>query len=161
MKSQNESKIISYSMDEGEKSISIYQEPARIKGMKILMLNDGDDIWFYSPRTSRVRKIASHQKNQSVNGSDFSYEDMSTKDHRKDYNCKLIGEEKRSDVNCYKIEMKAKNDDKIYPRIIFWVDKSNFLGKEAEFFDTSFEREESRRVEVSGESRESREDNGE
>lgn len=129
------SKIKSYSMDKNDKGISIYTSPARIKGMKMLILNDGDDIWFYSPRTARVRKIASHQKNQSVNGSDFSYEDMSMKDHRKDYNCTLAGNEKKGGNECYKIEMKAKTDDKIYKKIIFWVDKNNYVPVEAHFFD--------------------------
>jgi len=91
---KNTSKLISYSIDKGDKGLMEYSSPARIKGMKILMLNDGDDIWFYSPRTARVRKIASHQKNQSVNNSDFSYEDLSTEDRREDYACKLLGEEK-------------------------------------------------------------------
>ncbi|MGD9201685.1 MAG: hypothetical protein PVI26_08995, partial [Chitinispirillia bacterium] len=46
---ENVSKIEGYSMDKGVKNISVYTSPARIKGMKILSLNDGDDIWFYSP----------------------------------------------------------------------------------------------------------------
>lgn len=129
------SKMISWSMDKNDKSISEYVSPARIKGMKILMLNDGDDIWFYSPRTSRARKIASHQKNQSVNGSDFSYEDMSTKDRREEYNCKLASEEKKSGKNCYKIEMMAKDTKKIYQKMTFWVDKESYVPIEGHMFD--------------------------
>ena len=43
------------------------------------MLNDGDDIWTYFPRTRRVRKLASHAKKQKVPGSDFSFGDFSSK----------------------------------------------------------------------------------
>jgi outer membrane lipoprotein-sorting protein len=132
---ENVSKIEGYSMDKGVKNISVYTSPARIKGMKILSLNDGDDIWFYSPRTSRVRKIASHQKNQSANGSDFSYEDMSSKDTREDYNCTLAGEEDRNGKKCYKIEAKAKKDNEIYPRKVYFIDKRNFVLHEGEFYD--------------------------
>lgn len=133
------SKMISWSMDKGDKSISEYVSPARIKGMKILMLNDGDDIWFYSPRTARARKIASHQKNQSVNGSDFSYEDMSTKDRRDEYDCALTGEEKIQGKACYKIDMKAKDPKKSYQKMTFWVDKASFVPLEGHMFDEAGE----------------------
>jgi outer membrane lipoprotein-sorting protein len=127
---------MSHSFNKGEKSLMEYITPARIKGMKILMLNDGDDIWFYSPRTARVRKIASHQKKQSVNNSDFSYEDMSTQDTREDYNCKLVGEEDMAGVACYKIVATPKKPgDVSYSKTITWVDKEKFVPTEAHFFD--------------------------
>ena len=132
---ENISKLLSYSIDKGDKGLMVYNSPARIKGMKILMLNDGDDIWFYSPRTSRVRKIASHQKNQSVNNSDFSYEDLSTKDRREDYSCKLMGEEEKKGAVCYKIEMKPKKKEGSYSKIIVWVDKEKYVTLEAHMFD--------------------------
>ena len=132
---KNVSKLISYGMDKGDKGLMEYVSPARIKGMKILMLNDGDDIWFYSPRTARIRKIASGQKSQSVNNSDFSYEDMSTKDRREDYTCKLMGEEDKSGVACYKIEMKPKKNEGSYSKIIMWIDKEKFVPIEGHMFD--------------------------
>ncbi len=132
---ENLSKLMSYGIDNGDKGLMEYISPARIKGMKILMLNDGDDIWFYSPRTARIRKIASGQKSQSVNNSDFSYEDMSTKDRREDYNCKLVGEEKKNDVVCFKIGMTPKNKEGSYSKTIVWVDKDKFVALEAHMFD--------------------------
>ena len=114
---ENISKLISYSIDKGDKGLMVYNSPARIKGMKILMLNDGDDIWFYSPRTARIRKIASGQKSQSVNNSDFSYEDLSAEDRREDYNCKLVGTEEKNKTQCYKIEMVPKDKDGSYSKL--------------------------------------------
>lgn len=133
--SKRESEMIAFSKDGNEKSLMEYIRPKRIKGMKVLMLNDGDDIWFYSNRTNRVRKIASHQKKQSANGSDFSYEDMSMSDNRKDYDYKLISEEKVDDKDCYKIEFKAKDDDNTYSKFYMWIDKTNFLAISGEFYD--------------------------
>ncbi|MBD3243427.1 MAG: outer membrane lipoprotein-sorting protein [Chitinivibrionales bacterium] len=133
--SENVSKLITYGYNKGEKGLMEYISPARIKGMKILTLNDGDDIWFYSARTGRVRKIASHQKNQSVNNSDFSYEDLSSKDRREDYDAKLAGEEKREGTACYKLDMKAKTPDEVYSRIVMWVDKERYVPIEAHFYD--------------------------
>ncbi len=129
------SELISYGCDKGDKGLMEYVSPARIKGMKMLMLNDGDDIWVYFPRTARVRKIASHQKKQSVNNSDFSYEDLSMRDNRKDYHCTLAGEETKDGAACYKIVMKARDPEKTYQRIVMWVDKESFVSVAAEFFD--------------------------
>lgn len=129
------SRLMSYSFDKGDKSLMEYIEPARIRGMKILMLNDGDDIWFYSPRTARVRKIASHQKNQSINNSDFSYEDMSSKDMREDYDIKLAGEEEINGTACYKLTAVPKKDDISYSKTVSWIDKEKFIPVEMHFFD--------------------------
>ncbi len=129
------SRLLSYSFNGDEKSLMEYKLPARIKGMKILMLNEGDDIWFYSARTGRVRKIASHQKNQSVSGSDFSYEDLSTKDHREKYDCSLAGTEKLDGAECYRIDMTARSGKEIYSRIVFLVDSETFVARAGRFFD--------------------------
>ncbi len=131
-----ESELTSYSSGKGEKGIIIYSKPARINGMKVLNLNDGDDIWFYSPRTSRTRKIASHQKNQSVNGSDFSYDDLNTKDRRDDFDSKITGEESTDKINCKVIEMSLKADAKSsYSKIIMNVDTSRWLPLKTSFYD--------------------------
>lgn len=132
---ENISKLVSFSSDKGKKSLMEYIEPARIKGMKILLLNDGDDIWFYSPRTARVRKIASHQKNQSVNNSDFSYEDMSAKDMREDYNIKLEGEEQKNGSVCYKLVAMPKKAGSSYSKTINWIDKEKFIPIEVHYYD--------------------------
>jgi outer membrane lipoprotein-sorting protein len=137
--SKRVSKMVSYGYNKGEKGLMEYVAPARIKGMKILMLNEGDDIWFYSARTGRVRKIASGQRKQSANNSDFSYEDMSTKDRREDYDAKLLGEEKVDGAPAYTIDMKAKSPDQTYSRMVFWVDKSRMVPLKAEFYDETGE----------------------
>jgi outer membrane lipoprotein-sorting protein len=130
------SELISYSADKGDKGLMVYNAPARIKGMKILTLNDGDDIWFFSARTGRVRKIASNQKGQSVNNSDFSYEDMSTSDRREDYTCKLLPDKEVDGTAHYTVEMVPKKKGDIsYSRIIFYVDKKTYLPTEGGFYD--------------------------
>ena len=129
------SELISYSADKGDKGLMEYTAPARIKGMKILTLNDGDDIWYFSARTGRVRKIASNQKSQSVNNSDFSYEDMSSSDRREDYDSKLLADKTIDGTDCFTIEMKPKKDDISYSRIVYYVDKKNFLPVEGLYYD--------------------------
>ena len=130
------SELLSYSADKGDKGLMVYVQPARIKGMKILTLHDGDDIWSYSPRTKRVRKIASHQKKQSVNGSDFSYEDMNTNDRREEYISTLLAEEMKEGVATYKIEMIPKESTiTSYSKMIMWIQKGKWLPIYTEFYD--------------------------
>lgn len=129
------SELISYSADKGDKGLMEYVSPARIKGMKILTLNKGKDIWFYSPRTGRVRKIVSTQRKESVNNSDFSFEDLSASDRREDYEAKLIGDKKIDGIDCYSIEMKPIKKDLSYSKIIFFVDKKTYVPLEVHFFD--------------------------
>ena len=129
------SKMKGYAANGNEKGLNEYVSPKRIKGMKILMLNDGDDIWFYSNRTNRVRKIASHQKKRSANGSDFSYEDMSLSDSRNDYNYKLAGEKKVAGKDCYIVEFTAKEEDQTYSRMLNYIDKERLLVLAIDFYD--------------------------
>jgi len=46
-------------------------------GIGMLSLEHGDNIWAYFPDSDDLRKIASSSRNGSMEGSDFSYEDMS------------------------------------------------------------------------------------
>lgn len=125
----------SYSKDFGESQLSVYTAPARVQGDKILMLNDGDDIWFYTPKTDRVRHIASSAKKQKVQGSDFSYEDMELWDYKTDFKSKLLGTEKLNSYNCYKIELIPTSTGPHYSKMIIWVDIEKFITRQAEYFE--------------------------
>jgi len=117
----------SYSKNKNEKQLMIYTAPVRVKGDKILMLNDGDDIWFYTPKTDRVRHLASHAKKKKVQGSDFSYEDMSGGNIEKDYDYKLLGTEKIAGRECYKLELIPKPSGPHYSKLTLWADTERFI----------------------------------
>ncbi|MCK4957019.1 MAG: outer membrane lipoprotein-sorting protein [Candidatus Cloacimonetes bacterium] len=115
----------------------IYTAPVRVKGDKILMLNDGDDIWFYTPKTDRVRHLASHAKKRKVQGSDFSYEDMSGGNLAEDYNCKLLGTEKIADRGCYKLELSPKPSGPHYSKLILWADTERFITMRIDYYENN------------------------
>lgn len=127
--------VISYSKNKNEKQLMIYEAPKRVKGDKILMLNEGDDIWFYTPKTDRVRHLASHAKRQKVQGSDFSYEDMAGGSLEEDYSYKFIGEEEIDGRDCYKIELTPKPDGPSYSKLILWADKERYISLQIEYYD--------------------------
>ncbi len=127
----------SFTKNRGEKNLIRYLEPKRAKGQAMLMLNNADDIWAYFPRTKRVRKLATHAKRQNWEGSDFSYEDMGSGDAFIDeYENKLLGEEKKENYDCFKIELKRKKDsDTGYSRLIMWIIKDNFCPVVMNYYD--------------------------
>ena len=125
----------SYTKNKNEKQLIIYTAPRRVKGDKILMLNEGDDIWFYTPKTDRVRHLASHAKRQKVQGSDFSYEDMAGGSIEEDYTYKLLGEEKVSDSKCFKFQLIPTETGPHYSKLILWGDKTKFITRRIDYYE--------------------------
>ncbi|GAB4339230.1 MAG: outer membrane lipoprotein-sorting protein [Calditrichia bacterium] len=128
-----------YSKDKNRKQLMEYLEPARVKGDKILMLDDGNEIYFYTPRTRRVRHLASHARKQKVHGSDFSYEDLSHGDLEKDYTSKLLGEEEIDGRPCYKLELIPTESGPHYRKLILWADKERFITLQIDYFEEESE----------------------
>ncbi|MBN1482744.1 outer membrane lipoprotein-sorting protein [candidate division KSB1 bacterium] len=128
---------LSYSVNFGEKNLIIYQAPSRVKGQKMLMLNQADDIWAYFPRTQRVRKLATHAKKQKFEGSDFSNEDLGSGDSfTTDYNAQLIDEENKAGYDCYVVELtRNPRADISYSRLIVWVRKSDYVPLIIDYYD--------------------------
>jgi outer membrane lipoprotein-sorting protein len=127
----------SYSADRGDKNLIKYISPTRVKGQTILMLNNADDIWVYFPRTNRVRKLATHAKKQKMEGSDFSYEDMGSGDTWIDeFESIRLEDEEIRDIDCYKIELLKKPESQSgYSRLVMWIDKSNFMAVQIDYYD--------------------------
>ncbi|MDP8221607.1 MAG: outer membrane lipoprotein-sorting protein [Candidatus Stygibacter frigidus] len=124
-----------YSKDENDKQLMVYTGPGRVKGDKILMLNNGDDIWFFTPKTDRVRHLASHARKRKVQGSDFSYEDMSAGNLAKENDYKLLGTEKIADRDCYKLELLPKPNGTHYSKMILWADTERFVTMQVDYYE--------------------------
>lgn len=134
-----------YSTGKSDKVLIRYIRPSSVRGQSFLILNDGDDIWTYSPRTRRVRKIASHAKKQKLQDSDFSFGDFSSEDTwKEDYVTENVGVEEVTGTICWKLRAVAKTDaDVDYPTVILYIRKSDYYPVLIEYLDTQ------RRVEKS------------
>jgi hypothetical protein len=65
-----------------ERQIMWFLEPADVKGTSFLKIENKtgfDDMRLYLPAFKKVRRIASSAKSESFMGSDFTYEDMTTR----------------------------------------------------------------------------------
>jgi len=123
--------------NEGEKTLMRYLKPSAVRGQAFLMLNNADDIWTYFPRTKRVRKLSSSSKNQKVQGSDFSFEDMGSGDSWKtEYNSNNLGSEKYEGTNCWKLEsIGIPDENPTYPKMEVYMRKIDFYPIKIEYFD--------------------------
>lgn len=95
------------------------------KGVKYLKRND--ELWIYFPDADDIMKISGHMLRQGMMGSDLSYEDMMRMENfDKNYSSKLLGSKVVRTLDCYQIEMMAKNKKALYAKQILYVDKKHF-----------------------------------
>ncbi|MCF7912079.1 MAG: outer membrane lipoprotein-sorting protein [Candidatus Cloacimonetes bacterium] len=124
-----------YSKDMNDKQLMVYTSPGRVKGDKILLLDDGNEIWYFTPKTDRVRHLASHARKRKVQGSDFSYDDLSAGDLAKENDCKLLGKDNIDGRECYKIELIPLPNGTHYSKMIVWADTERFVTLRIDYYE--------------------------
>ncbi len=128
-------KIEAWSMGAGEKSVMRFIEPAPSAGIGMLTMENGDNIWAYFPDSDDLRKIASSSKNSSMEGSDFSYEDMSSGgEMAKNWDAKAITDGEHEGKACHILETAPKKNSS-YTKVLNWIDMETFVMHKAEYYD--------------------------
>jgi len=108
-----------------------FLSPADQKGVSFLSLPD-DVQYLYLPAFHKVRRIASHIKNDNFAGTDFSYDDMSASKYAEEYDATLL--EKTDDL--YILELTPKQGvEKSYSKLKMWARQDNFYPVKVEFYD--------------------------
>lgn len=116
-----------------EKRLIRFNAPADVKGVGFLVLED-DLMYLYMPAFAKVRRIASHVKNENFMGTDFTYDDMSQSDYVKDYTPVLKDETDQH----YVLELTPKPKSEIdYSKLVMWANKQTMLPDTVEFYDRS------------------------
>lgn len=124
-----------------DRALVKFLEPADVEGTTFLTItdeNDEDHMWLYLPALGNVRKIASHMKNGSFMGTDFTYNDISMvggSDYRDNYDSTLKGEEVVNGDDCYLLETVPTDEDIDYSKMMMWVRKSDYMPLKLEFYD--------------------------
>ena len=122
-------------MLEPEYALILITEPAKDKGMATL--KRGNEIWNWIPSIERVIKIPPSMMMQPWMGSDFTNDDLVRESSIvKDYHHSLLGEEKISDYDCYKVELLPKPEaGVVWARVLMWISKQDFLELRVEYYD--------------------------
>ncbi len=126
--------IRSWSAQDGDVSLMAYDEPARVAGDKILMLDGGDNIWYYMKRRDVTRHFAGHARRQSAMGSDFSYEDLAQGNLTEDYTAELVGREELDGELCVKLRAVPTPSGPSYDSLYIWASVADSLSRRIEYF---------------------------
>nr|WP_329905125.1 outer membrane lipoprotein-sorting protein [Porphyromonas pogonae] len=140
--SVRERKLISYSIDVGKdkKSIMFFLYPGDVKGTGFLTwdydkVGKDDDKWLYLPAMKKTRRISgSSAKTEYFMGSDFTYDDMGSRNVDEDTH-NLLGEEAVQGYKCWKLESTPKNNREIYSKKIAWIRQDCLIPIKVEYYD--------------------------
>ncbi len=122
---------------DGDKSLSLFLEPADVKGTASLTYSHGlkpDDQWLYLPALKRVKRISSKNKSGPFMGSEFAFEDLGSQEVEK-YTYKYLRDEACGDYECYVIERFPAYEYSGYTRQIGWIDKEAYRAIKVEYYD--------------------------
>jgi outer membrane lipoprotein-sorting protein len=72
----------------GTKRLIRFLAPGDVKGMQVLM--DGEAMYVYLPQFQKVRRVASHAKQQGIMDSDFTNDDMGSLTFAQTYNAEIL-----------------------------------------------------------------------
>lgn len=109
--------------------------PASDKGT--VTLKRKNQVWNWLPSIRKEIKIPPSMMLQSWMGSDFTNDDLVRQSSIvEDYNHTLIGEEKFSGYDCYKIQLDPKPDaGVVWGKILSWITKEGYMELKAEYYD--------------------------
>jgi outer membrane lipoprotein-sorting protein len=117
--------------------VMIFLSPAAVKDTRFLQKeNKGsdDDKWIYLPALRATRRVASSEGDKSFVGTDFTYDDMSTREVTKDSH-ELVREEKKNGFDCYVVKSTPVDKGDQYLYRISWVDKATSIPVYIEMYD--------------------------
>ncbi|GAB6098969.1 outer membrane lipoprotein-sorting protein [Halanaerocella petrolearia] len=119
------------------RTIMEFRTPASVQGTRFLQVenkNRDDDKWIYLPALGRVRRIAASQGDSSFMGSDFTYDDMETREVEEDKH-KLLRQEKLGKYECYVVKSVPKDlKASQYAKRISWVTKKHSIPVRVEMY---------------------------
>lgn len=124
-------------MGDGDKGLSIFDEPADVKGTAFLTFShskEADEQWLYLPELKRVKRIASKNKSGPFMGSEFAYEDISSQEVDK-YTYKYLNDEKLNGIDCFVIERTPVYENSGYVRQLVWINKNEYRPEKIVFYD--------------------------
>ena len=140
--SARQRKITSLAMDEGKdtKKIMFFTYPGDVKGTGFLtydydQVGKEDDKWLYLPAMKKTRRISgSSSKTDYFMGTDFTYDDMGSRNVDEDTH-KLLREEERNGHKCWVVESVPVDKHEIYSRKVSWIRQDCLTAIYVEYYD--------------------------
>ena len=127
--------------EDGDKLIIKFLSPAEIKGVAALTHENpgsSDDNWLYLPSNKRVRRISGANNTASFQGTEFTFEDLSTLDPR-EYEWRFLEEttleRDGAEDPVYKLDAKPTYKDTGYSHIVLYINREHWRQERIEYYD--------------------------
>jgi outer membrane lipoprotein-sorting protein len=121
-------------LQKGQKRLVRFLSPGDIKGMGFLIEGPESMYALLPGFNNRVRRIGTHQMNQSFMGSDVNSDDMSLVEFSPAYAPKLVGIEGENAI----LELNVRPGKQVaYPRVKMWVEQKRAVITRIEYNDAS------------------------
>jgi outer membrane lipoprotein-sorting protein len=122
-----------------EKVLMVFRSPQDVAGTGYLSFSydddaRDDDIWLYLPAMKRTRRITGSGKNDDFMGTDFTYEDMGSRNLNKD-TFTLMGEETVDGAACWVVEARSKDSRDPYGRRVVRVRRDSYVISAVDYYD--------------------------
>lgn len=139
---KRERKVVSWSIDEGKdkKTLMFFTYPGDVNGTGFLTwdyddMSKDDDKWLYLPAMKKTRRISgSSSKTDYFMGTDFTYNDMGSRNIDEDTHT-LLREEDRDGQKCWVVESVPVDKREIYSRKVTWIRQDCCVPIYVEFYD--------------------------
>lgn len=119
--------------DNSAMTLITFTKPSKSQFLTHNYKNKSDDQWL-KMTSGKVKRITNASKKKSFAGSDFTYEDLSTR-NIDDYEYKLLGTEDVAGTECYKVESTRIKGKKVYSKTILYPRKSDCFIKRIDFYE--------------------------
>jgi outer membrane lipoprotein-sorting protein len=115
----------------GDKRYTEFSSPADMKGTKVLIISP-TEMYVYLPSFSKVRRIASHTKDQGFLGLTFSQDDMATTRYGDAYTASVLSD----DAATTKLSLTPKaGKETAYGKIEITITKDHMVISELKYFN--------------------------
>ena len=121
----------------GDKSLVRFMTPADIRGVAALIHEKpggADDTWLYLPASRRVRRISGANRTSSFQGTEFTYEDLSSVSVER-YSWKHLKEATANGQPVHELEAVPRYRDTGYSKIIISLHRTHFRPEQVQYFD--------------------------
>lgn len=122
---------------DGDKSLSIFDEPADVKGTASLTWSHSDkpdEQWLYLPALKRVKRISSKNKSGPFMGSEFAFEDIGSQEVDK-YTYKYLRDETLNEQDAFVLERYPVDKNSGYTKQVSWIEKDRYIALKVDFYD--------------------------
>ena len=114
--------------DSDEKYVIIVTAPAINKGQGYLKIKG--TIWFYDPESRRFNTSSSRTRFQNSNARNADFTESTL---AKDYDVVSGKKVKLGKFNCWLLDLKANNDEVVYPKMKIWISADGLVRKTEDY----------------------------